>query len=93
MTEVGNAYGEALYDLAKGENLTDEILGQITALDESFRQEPDFLRLLQSANLSKQERCQIVEDSFRGKVHDYVLNFLKIPGSPRPDGFWDVPRK
>ena len=78
MTEVGSAYGEALYDLAKGENLPDEILGQITALDESFRQEPDFLRLLQSANLSKQERCQIVEDSFRGKVHDYVLNFLKI---------------
>ena len=78
MTEVGSAYGEALYDLAKSESLTDEILGQITALDESFRQEPDFLRLLQSANLSKQERCQIVEDSFRGKVHDYVLNFLKI---------------
>ena len=78
MTQVGSVYGEALYDLAKGENLTDEILGQITALDESFRQEPDFLRLLQYANLSKQERCQIVEDSFRGKVHDYVLNFLKI---------------
>ena len=78
MTEVGSAYGEALYDLAKSEDLADTILGQITVLDESFRQEPDFLRLLQSANLSKQERCQIVEDSFRGKVHDYVLNFLKI---------------
>lgn len=78
MTEVGNAYGEGLYDLAKSEGLTDEILGQLTALDESFRQEPDFLRLLQSANLSKQERCGILENSFRGKIHDYVLNFLKI---------------
>ena len=24
------------------------------------------------------ERCQILDDSFRGKVHPYVLNFLKI---------------
>ena len=78
MTEVGNAYGEGLYDLAKSEGLTDLILGQLTALDESFRQEPEFVRLLQSANLSKQERCGILENSFRGKIHDYVLNFLKI---------------
>ena len=78
MTEVGSAYGEALYDLAKGEGLTEQILGQLSVLDGSFRQEPDFLRLLQSANLTKQERCQILENSFRGKVHDYVLNFLKI---------------
>ena len=26
-------------------------------------------------------------------VHKDVLGFLKISGSPRPDGFWDVPRK
>ena len=78
MTEVGNAYGEGLYDLAKSEGLADLILGQLAALDESFRQEPEFLRLLQSANLSKQERCGILENSFRGKIHDYVLNFLKI---------------
>ena len=25
-----------------------------------------------------QERCGILDDSFRGKVHPYVLNFLKI---------------
>ena len=78
MTTVGSAYGEALYDLAKAEDLSSEILSQISALDESFRQEPDFLRLLQSPSLPKQERCQILDSSFQGKVHLYVLNFLKI---------------
>lgn len=78
MTTVGSAYGEALYDLAKSENLSSEILSQISVLDESFRQEPDFLRLLQSPSLPKQERCQILDSSFQGKVHLYVLNFLKI---------------
>ncbi len=78
MTEVGKVYGQALYSLAKDEALDTEILAQLHILDSSFRQEPAFLRLLGAANLSKAERCQILEDSFRDKVHPYVLNFLKI---------------
>lgn len=78
MTQVGSVYGEALYDLAAGENLSDEILSQLSVLDESFRQTPDFLRLLTAPGLTKQERCGIVDDSFRGKLHPYLLNFLKI---------------
>ena len=78
MTEVGNVYGESLYELAKEENLTSLIGDQLHVLQEAFRQEPDFIRLLSSPNLTKTERCQILDDSFRGKVHAYVLNFLKI---------------
>ena len=78
MTEVGNVYGESLYELAKEENLTKLIGDQLAVLQLSFRQEPDFIRLLSSPNLTKSERCQILDDSFRGKVHAYLLNFLKI---------------
>ena len=78
MTEVGNVYGESLYELAKEESLTKLIGEQLVALQQSFHQEPDFIRLLSSPNLTKTERCQILDDSFRGKVHAYVLNFLKI---------------
>ena len=78
MTEVGNVYGESLYELAKEEALCAQIGEQLTALREGFRQEPDFIRLLSSPNLTKAERCAVLDDSFRGKVHPYVLNFLKI---------------
>ena len=78
MTEVGNTYGQALYDLARSEALDEQILTEITVLNESFQQETGFLRLLQSPSLSKQERCTILDESFRGKLHSYVLNFLKI---------------
>ena len=78
MTEVGNVYGESLYELAKEENLTKLIGDQLAVLQQAFRQEPDFIRLLSSPNLTKTERCQILDDSFRGKVHAYLLNFLKI---------------
>ena len=78
MTEIANVYGQALYDLAKDENLTEEILGQITVLDETFRAEPAFLQLLSAPAISKEERCKVLDDSLRGQVHPYVLNFLKI---------------
>ena len=78
MTDVGSVYGASLYELAKEESLASEIGAQLTVLQESFRQEPDFIRLLSSPNLTKVERCQILDDSFRSKVHPYILNFLKI---------------
>ena len=78
MTEVGNVYGEALYSLAREEGLSKAILMELKTLDVCFTQEPDFLRLLGAPNLPKAERCKIVDDSFRGKVAPYILNFLKI---------------
>ena len=78
MTEVGNVYGESLYTLAREENLSEQIGGELAALRDGFRQAPEFIRLLSSPSLTKVERCQILDDSFRGKVHPYVLNFLKI---------------
>ena len=78
MTDVGSVYGASLYELAKEESLASEIGEQLIVLQESFRQEPDFIRLLSSPNLTKVERCQILDDSFRSKVHPYILNFLKI---------------
>lgn len=78
MSEIGASYAQALYSLADEETVTGDILQQLEALDASFAQEPDFLRLLSTPNLSKAERCQLLDDSFRGKVHPYVLNFLKL---------------
>lgn len=78
MTEVGSVYGESLYELAREESLGKLIGDQLSVLQESFRQAPDFIRLLCSPNLTKPERCRILDDSFRGRVHPYLLNFLKI---------------
>ncbi len=78
MTGIGSVYGEALYELARDEGLSEIISRELNVLDESFAQEPDFLRLLVSANLPKEERCRILDDSFRGKVQPYLLNFMKI---------------
>lgn len=78
MSQAGNVYGQALYSLAVEENLSDTILQEISALNQGFQAEPQFLRLLSAPNVAVEERCRILDDCFRDKVHIYVLNFLKI---------------
>lgn len=78
MTQIGNAYAQGLYALAKEENITKELLEQLQVLDKSFVEEPGFLRLLSAPNLPKEERCGILDNTVGGKVHPYILNFLKI---------------
>ena len=78
MTDVSTTYGQALYDLARDEGLSQSILAELTALDKSLNAEPGFIQLLSSPNIPKEERVRILDDSFRGKLHPYVLNFLKI---------------
>ena len=78
MTEVATTYGQAMYDLARDEGLAKELLGQLTALNECLSGEPGFTQLLSTPNIPKEERVRILDDSFRGKLHPYVLNFLKV---------------
>lgn len=78
MTDLAREYGEGLYELCEEESLTPEGLEQLQMLKSCFKEQPDFLLLLSNMAIAKEERCSIIENTLRGQVHDYVLNFLKI---------------
>ena len=78
MTQAANTYAQALYDLAKDEGLGKTILEELSVLKNVFSDNPEYAKLLSASDLPKQERCGVLDEAFRGKVHPYVLNFLKI---------------
>lgn len=78
MTEMTAGYARALFDLAQEEKCSDAFLHQLQVLSAAFSAEPDFLRLLANPGISKAERCQLLDESFRERIHLYVLNFLKL---------------
>ena len=78
MTEIATTYGQAMYDLARDEGLAKDLLEELVALNESLTAESGFIQLLSTPNIPKEERVRILDDSFRGKLHPYVLNFLKV---------------
>ncbi len=78
MTPIGNQYGQALYALAAEEQLEDTIVQELDTLQSTFADVPEYIRLLSSPALSKQERCALLDEAFSGKLQPYVLNFLKL---------------
>ncbi len=78
MTEVAKTYGGALFELSLEDKNSAEMLEEVTALAQAFRENPDFIKLLCSPTIRKEERLNVLEQSFGGKVHDHVLNFMKI---------------
>lgn len=78
MTEAGKMYGNALYELAADENLEDQILEELTQVSELICAQPDYLKLLSLPSLPRAERCKALDEVFSGKIHAYLLNFLKL---------------
>ena len=78
MTEVAKTYGGALYELAVEENLTQQLLEETGAMAEALNDNPDFIKLLSTPALRKDERLAVLDASFGEKVHAHVLNFMKI---------------
>ena len=78
MTEFGREYGEGLYALCAEEKIEKDSLQALTVLGDAFKSNDQFIKLLSNMALSKEERVKIADDAFRGQIHEYLLNFIKI---------------
>jgi F-type H+-transporting ATPase subunit delta len=78
MTETAKMYGGSLYDLAAEEGIEAQLLEEVDAVASLLKANPDYLRLLSMPSLPKKERCALLDEAFRGRVHPYILNFTKL---------------
>ena len=78
MTATGMTYGDALYELAAEEALTDELLEQVSLLSALFRQNPRYLTLLTSPDVPQEERLRLIGEALSGQVHPYLVSFLRL---------------
>ena len=78
MTEIAKMYGTSLYDLAAEEGLETRILEELDSVTAILKENPEYLHLLSIPSIPKKERCALLDEVFRGKIHLYLLNFLKI---------------
>ncbi len=78
MSQKEIASAAALYSLADEYSLTDRLLEELQVLQAAFADQPDYLRLLDSHTLTKQERLALLDEGFAGRVHPYLLSFMKL---------------
>ena len=78
MTKTAKIYADALYDLAQETNAAEDYAPEVHMVAALLQENPEFLRLLADPSLPKQERVQLLDGCFGGKIQPYLLNFLKI---------------
>ena len=77
MNDVSREYGGALYELAADEGLTRELLPETEAVRTLLLEHPDYIRLLSSPELSRDEREAAVAEAF-SEAHPYLLRFMRM---------------
>ena len=78
MTELGRAYGGALYALAEEEQLENELLAQLDEVCKLLADNPNYVRLIKDKAIAKAERLTLLDGAFGGQIHPYLLNFMKL---------------
>ncbi|TWT75966.1 ATP synthase subunit delta, sodium ion specific [Posidoniimonas polymericola] len=75
--QIGKTYAKAVLGAAAGNEWT--VVEELQAIvDEILNPHPGFIEPLRSAFVSHEERGQILDRVFGGKVSDTVLHFLKV---------------
>lgn len=71
-------YGQALFDLSLEENKIEVYAEEIKAVKDAFVLNPDLLTLLTHPQVPKEEKINVVTNSFKDFISDDVLGFLVI---------------
>ena len=77
---VSKTYGEALFQVAceGGDAKCAELLEEIRVLRGILSENPEFDSLMKHPGITKQEKLQVMETVFRGRVSEELVNFLDI---------------
>ncbi len=75
---VAGTYSEALFDVAVETGKIEAFQDDLNGIVDSFKTYPEFFELFRTPQLSIDEKKEIIETVFAGKINGEVLNFLKI---------------
>ena len=78
MTEAYNEYAEALFMLARENGLEKLFSDELSILAETFKENGELLELLCSPAVLKEERLGVIDSVFEGRLHEYIVSFLKL---------------
>lgn len=78
MDSVASRYAIALLSLAREENLVKDYISECEQVVAILDENSELVRILKDYGLTINEKKETIDLCFKGKVHDYVLNFFYI---------------
>lgn len=75
---VEKVYSEAIFELGKERNKLNEIYEEISALSNIFSENNDLLKILSSPIINNNEKQNVLDRLFNGRISEDVYNFISI---------------
>jgi len=75
---VAGTYSEALFDVAVEAGKIEAFLDDLNGVVDALETYPEFFEMFKTPKISVDEKKEILENVFDGKISQEVLNFLKI---------------
>ena len=75
---VSATYADALFETGIEDGTLDSLYDEAHAVQQILKDNPDFSRLMNHPKILKEEKEQIMESVFKGRLSDEFTGFLKI---------------
>lgn len=75
---IAKTYGEALFETALEKGKIDEMYEEVLGLEQVFSGNPKLVKLFNHPNIIKEEKLQVVEAVFTGRLSQEMTGFLRI---------------
>ncbi len=75
---ISKTYGEALFELAVEENNIDVYMREVEGVKKVLQENRELGDLMRHPKIIKEEKIQIMENVFKGRISDELLGFLTL---------------
>ena len=78
MNRSSKNYADALFEVANEDGVDGIILNEFSDVRKLFDENPDYVKLIYAPNIPKEERTALLDEAFSGRIHPFLLSFLKL---------------
>lgn len=75
---VSKTYGDALFEIAAESSRMDIFYEEIESVMQVLRENADLSKLMNHPKIVKEEKIQVIENIFKGRVSDEIVGFMRI---------------
>lgn len=78
MTQTNKEYAAALFSLATEGNSVDQYEKSLIEIGNIFKENPDYIKVLESPAIPLSERIAFIDNAFEGTYTEYLVSFIKV---------------
>ena len=75
---VSTTYADALFETGIEDGTLDTLYEEVRSVQEILKENPDFYRLMNHPKILREDKEQIIESVFKGRLSDVLTGFLKL---------------